>query len=204
MQDFLNFLKEYSFIIGALTGSVAAFFLNLLVNYVKRERKAIGYSIISRKIVESGHKDLEIRYKGQPIKRLYSHQVTVRNVGNRALKELPVRIKFQDTFLEPELSQPDGATFGMTVENNKEIIVNCDLLERGEKFQVGFTSFEGLEQKLPDQYNLILKPTPSISVIARVENLECRDLDTSTYSVEPAELIATVLYEAARRAIGFR
>lgn len=205
MTDFLQFLKDYSFLIGALTGSVAAFFLNLFVNYIKRERKILGYSVVSRKIIEGGQKDLEIRYKEKPIKRLYSHQVTIRNVGNRALKDLPVKIKFDDTFIDPELTQPDGAEFTMTTTNDKEIIVSCDLLERNENFKIGFTSIVEAEEKEPkesSEYIRSILDTPRITVIARVEDLECRDLDVSVYPIEPKDLIASVAYDIVKSFVG--
>jgi hypothetical protein len=198
----LDFLMKYAFIIGALTGSVAAYLLGLFVNYVRREKRMLGFSVRSRKIVELGHKDLTIFYKGQPIERLYSHEVTIKNIGNRALKDLPVKIKFEKEFLDPELNQPEGAQFKMTIENNNEIVVNCDLLERNESLYIGFTSIDLVENDkeldIRDKWrSLVIDRPPKVSVIARVENLQCKDLDTMTYPTL-VELFSIVFSDALR------
>lgn len=197
----LNFLEKYPFVIGALTGSVAAYLLGLLVNYIRREKKILGYSIQSRKIVEIGHKDLTIHYKGQPIERLYSYQVLIRNVGNRALKELPVRIKFESDFLDPELIQPDGAQFKIVIEKSNEIVVHCDLLERNESLKIGFTSIDVVK----NDTNIDIKNSglrginaPKISITARAENLQCKDLDT-LYPTSTSDIIASLAYEVVKR-----
>ena len=87
-----QFIRENSFIVGALTGAVGAFLLKLLVDHLQREKKWIGYSVNSRGIVERGNPNLAITYKNREINRLSSHSVLLRNIGNRPLKELPVRI----------------------------------------------------------------------------------------------------------------
>ena len=78
-----DFIQQNSFVVGALSGGLAAHLLSLLINFFTREKKKKGYSIASRFIVEKGHKDLVIHYKGQEIERLLSHQVIIRNTGNR-------------------------------------------------------------------------------------------------------------------------
>jgi hypothetical protein len=125
-----EFIKENSFIIGALTGGLAAYLLSLIVRYFTREKKRLGYSVTSRKIVERGHRDLEIKYRGQAIERLYSHLVTVRNTGNCASKDLPVRISCDGgKLVEFELANPQGADFQSILEDGDQTLVTPISLE---------------------------------------------------------------------------
>jgi hypothetical protein len=175
-----EFIRENSFVIGALTGGLAAYLLSLIVQYLTREKKILGYSVTSRKIVERGHKDLEIKYRGQAIERLYSHQITARNIGNRALKDLPVCISCDGgELVEFELTSPEGADFQLIhEEGGQTLTINCDLLNRGEQFKVGLTAIDTSSHR--------------VSVIARSENLKCKDITESFY-LSPSSLAFDVL-----------
>jgi hypothetical protein len=182
-----EFIQENSFIIGALTGGLAAYLLSLLVKYFTREKKVLGYSTTSRKIVERGHQDLEIKYRGQVIERLYSHQVIVRNVGNRALKDLPVRISCDGgKLVEFELTAPEGAEFPVTREDDQSLVVDCKLLNRGEHFEVGLTAIDTIAS--------------SISVVARAENLKCKEITEGIFS-DPTSLAAAIAVEMVKAAM---
>jgi hypothetical protein len=82
-----DFLKANPFIVGALTGSLAAYLLGLLVSYIHREKRWLGYSVSSRNIVQKGHSKLEMKYDGRDIVRLDSHAIQLRNIGNRPLNQ---------------------------------------------------------------------------------------------------------------------
>jgi hypothetical protein len=172
-----EFIQQNSFVVGAFTGGLAAYLLSLVVNYLTREKKMLAYSVASRKIVERGHKDLAITYRNQPIERLYSHQVVVRNAGNRALKELPIRMSCKNgKFVESELTVPDGASFNLVSDDTGQtVIVHCDLLNKGESFSVGLTAVDTSSDK--------------ISVTARAENLVCKELSESSSFPELIDLI---------------
>jgi hypothetical protein len=73
----MDFLRQNGFIIGALSGSMAAYLLGLLVSHLRREKKWLGFSVTSRMIVEKGHPDLSLTYKGRGIERLHSHAISV-------------------------------------------------------------------------------------------------------------------------------
>src|SRR5205809_5330701 len=89
----MDFLRQNAFIVGALSGSLAAYLLGLLVSYWRREKKWLGFSVTSRMIVEKGHPDLALTYKSRNIERLDSHAISVRNIGNRSLTKQPIRIE---------------------------------------------------------------------------------------------------------------
>lgn len=77
-------LKDNPFIVGALSGSLAAYLLGLLVSYLRREKRWFGYSIESRSIVKAGDERVSMKFEGRDIRRLDSHTVLIRNTGNRA------------------------------------------------------------------------------------------------------------------------
>jgi hypothetical protein len=155
----VEFLRQNSFIIGALTGSLATFLLKLLIDYLHREKRWLGYSVNSRKIVEAGHPDLHIRYKDRDIKRLHSHSVIVRNIGNVALKDIPIRIVSEGggEIVEHEIQPPEGASFGIVLEEQVTLRIDCDLLNRDEAVTVGFTALDSSNDE--------------VRVVARAENL---------------------------------
>ena len=159
-----EFVQQNSFLVGALTGGLAAYLLSLVVSYLTREKKILAYSVASRKIVERGHEDLIITYRNQPIQRLYSHQVVVRNAGNRPLKELPVRLSCRGgKFVEGEVTAPEGADFRKVLDDTAQnVIVCCDLLNSGESFSVGLTAVD--------------TSSAQIIVTARAENLACKEI----------------------------
>ena len=89
----MEFLRQNAFVGGALSGSVAAYLLGLLVSYWRREKNWRGFSVTSGMIVEKGHPDLAFTYKGRTIERLHSPAISVRNIGNRALTRQPIRVE---------------------------------------------------------------------------------------------------------------
>lgn len=173
-----EFMQQNSFLVGAVTGSLATFILGEIVKYYRREKKTLGYSISSRKIIERGDRDIEIRYKNQEINNIFSNQVTIRNIGNRALKDLPIKIGCDNgKILENELSSPEGANYTISnQDNDKSIIINCDLINKGESFHFGFTSINVESEK--------------ISVIARGENLTLKEISQDPKLKEILEVIS--------------
>jgi hypothetical protein len=87
-----QFLKDNSFVAGALSGSLAAYLLGLLVSHLRREKRWLGYSIESRNIVKAGDSRISMKFENRDIRRLDSHTVIIRNIGNRPLAKVPVRI----------------------------------------------------------------------------------------------------------------
>lgn len=163
-MDMWQFIRDNSFIVGAFSGGVAAFLLKLLADYLQREKKWIGYSISSRRIVEKGNPNLSINYKNLEIKNLTSHSVLFRNIGNRPLKGLPIRISlpFGGQIVEYEIQGPDGAEFACVLESPTVLRVDCDLLNKQETFIMGVTAID--------------TPKGELLISARGENLICKEI----------------------------
>lgn len=157
-----EFIKEYQFLVGAATGSLAAYLLGLFVSHVRREKRWLGFSIVSRNIVHAGPKKLALTYAGAAVNRLDSHTVSFRNIGNRALKQLPVKIECDGgSILDYELSAPAGTEFGAN-STSDYVSLTIDLLNPGEGFSVGLTVADA-------------NGPGGVKPIARAEFLELRD-----------------------------
>lgn len=175
----LQFLHENTFIVGALSGSVAAYLLGLLISYWRREKKWLGFSITSRMIVEKGHPDLALTYKGRNIERLHSHAVTIRNIGNRALTKQPVRIETTggSEIVAHELELPSGAAYSTSLPDSNTLLIDCDLLNPGEAFIIGLTVIDSKDGQ--------------VKATARGENLVCKQISEAVNTEELLNILAS-------------
>jgi hypothetical protein len=168
----LEFIKENSFLVGALSGSLAAYLLGLVVSHVRREKRWLGYLTDNRNIVRSQHSDLAFTFKNVGINRLDSHSVQLRNIGNRALVQLPVRIAASAgaRILEHSIGIPKGASFDAANPYPNEIRVTFDLLQPSETAKIELTVADS--------------PDGLINVIARVDGLTVIDMTDKIASKE--------------------
>ena len=173
----LDVIKNNPFIIGALSGSLASYLLGLLVSYWRREKRWLGYAVTSRNIVQAGSQKLALTYDGRPTLRLDSHTVLFRNIGNRPLSALPVKVQCTGggLILDHELKLPDGASFASTAES-EHITVTIDLLNPGETFSVGLTVADS-------------SGTGGVKAIARAEFLHLQQIGDQTNTLDILELL---------------
>ncbi len=179
-----QFIKDNPFIVGALTGSLAAYLLGLLVSHWRREKLRLVFSVISSTIVERGQPvrvraslpgstrcllsqgsiDLSLRYKNRDIESLHSHTVALKNIGNRPLTKQTVRIELPNggEIAAHELDMPRGATCTTSTEGKGTLLIICDLLNPGEILIVGVVVVDSPEREL--------------AVTARGENLVCEQI----------------------------
>lgn len=88
--------------------------------------------------------------------------------------------------MEYEIAVPEGAIYNCAVENdNKLLIINCDLLNRAEFFKVGFTSIDSKSKR--------------IHVTARLENLTCREITDEDFSLTPSPLLYSILVDVIKK-----
>jgi hypothetical protein len=173
-----DFFKSNPFMVGALTGSLAAYLLGLLVSYLRREKRWLGYSTTSRNIVQQGHSKLSMKYDGREIVRLDSHTILFRNIGNRPLVQLPVRVECASggEIVERELHAPEGASCAAAADGPGKLVVTTDLLNPGEALNIGLTVANA--------------PEIGVKVIARGEFLEVKQIGESA---DTAELLEALL-----------
>jgi len=172
-----EFLKDNPFVIGALSGSVTAYLLGLLVSHLRREKRWLGYSIESRNIVRANDSRLSMTFEGRDVRRLDSHTVLVRNIGNHPLSNLPIRVVASDGahIVEHDLEPPDGANFLVYQSTPNELSVTCDLLNPGEAAAVGLTVADSSDDDL--------------RVIARAEGLTVKRIDSRSSTSELLSLL---------------
>jgi len=181
-----EFIKEYQFLVGAATGSLASYLLGLVVSHIRREKRWLGFSVVSRNIVHEGPKKLTLTYAGATINRLDSHTVSFRNIGNRPLKALPVKIECKNggCVLDYELSAPAGTEFGATSTSDC-VFLTIDLLNPGEVFSVGLTIADA-------------NGNGGVMPIARAEYLELRDTSIDDF-VETFSFTSRLILKALAR-----
>jgi hypothetical protein len=145
-----EFLRDYGVLIAFAGGSLTAYLAQLIVSHFRRVKRWLGYSVTSRNIVEADHSEISVRYREEEIARLDSHGILLRNVGNVALSNIPVRIKSgsNSRILDSELSGPEGAEVIQTMVSQSELTVTCDLLNPGEAVSVGLTIADGDDGEL--------------------------------------------------------
>jgi hypothetical protein len=167
-----EFFKEYGFVVGALTGSLAAYLLGLLVSHFRREKRWLGFSIDSRNIVRAEHSDLSISFKGHPIAGLDSHTVLLRNVGNRPLTRIPVKIVADQTamILEQKMRCPDGIDITGGACGGSEILFGIDLLNQKETVRFDLTVSDSL--------------TGELNMISRMEGVRLIELNSRSISTD--------------------
>ncbi len=176
-RNWFDFFREYGFIIGALSGSLAAYLLGLIVSHLKREKRWVGFSKSGRTIVERGHADLSFTFRGREIDRLDSHEISVRNIGNQALLDQPIRIQTPDgEIVAFEVDRPTGATYGTSQPDGRSVVIDCELLNPGEVFTVGVT--------------VVNSTVGELFVSARGERLVCKEIGGSVNSSELLGILA--------------
>ena len=170
----LEFFRANPFLLGALSGSLAAYVLGLFVSHLRRERRWMGYSVSSRNIVQGGHSKLAMKYENRDVVRLDSHTIIVSNIGNRPLASLPVRVECAKggEIVEHELHAPDGAKCSGVGEGTTALVVTTDLLNPGEAVLIGLTVADA--------------SASDVKVIARGELLEVRRLGSEDKAAERA------------------
>lgn len=173
----MEFLKTYPFIVGALTGSLGAYLLGLLVSYFRRDKRWLGYSISSRNVVMANHSKLKMEFEGKEINRLDSHTVNFRNIGNRPLVSLPAKVQLVGggSIFEFDLHAPEGSNFTIQKDDDEALYVEIDLLNPGEAFSLGITVADSNRNE--------------IKVIARAEYLELKEIDEQKSSIDILEVL---------------
>jgi hypothetical protein len=183
-----DFLRANPFVVGALSGSLAAYLLGLLVSHLRRDKRWLGYSVNSRNIVQRGHSKLAIQYDGKSIARLDSHAIVLRNIGNKPLVQLPVRIEAlgDGAVVESEVHGPEGAKCPSVVDGTAAIVVTSDLLNPGEVVTIGLTVADASRSE--------------VKVVARGELLQVKEIGVRA---DTAELLEALLPHAPLGALLF-
>jgi hypothetical protein len=156
-------IKDYQ-LFGFFGGSVAAYFINMLVQHLRRPKILLGYSVSWHRAVEEGNQGLVVLYKGREIQRLHYFNILLVNIGNRALRDIPVTIKCTSPaeIVEHEVVAPLGANFVTNLSQPSTLYVTCDLLNIKERAEISITVLNGLNKSKHD----------AILVAARHEDMQ--------------------------------
>lgn len=170
-----EFFKQYPFIIGAFSGSLAAYLLGLIVTYLRRDKRWIGYSIENRNVAMKGHTKLKMKFEDRDIERLDSHSVVLSNIGNMALTKQLVTIELDGEIVEATIKGPAGCKIA---EDRKKSTLGLtpDLLNPKERVEIEITSADTSRGDL--------------RVVARGEYLEVKSV--SAVDLDPDLLVAAL------------
>jgi hypothetical protein len=149
-----------------LGGGLVVFLLEQLIAHFHRRRSVLGYIIDTRTLAERSDPDLKISYKGHDVDRVDSHRVTLKNVGNTALNNVPVfvvpasgRLLFYEIKASPGIHCP-------VLTEEPPLAFTFNLLNPGESIDI--------------QVVVLNSPNPSMSIGARANHLRVRDLSNVT------------------------
>lgn len=177
-------IKEYQFLIGALTGSLAAYLLGLLVSFLKRDKLRLTCSIDSRRIAGSERADIKFTYRDQPISYLHSHNMRLVNNGNRSLLNVPIYIKSHvgSKITDIDVYHPVGVKYTKIVGDDIELLITFDMLQPGEYVSIGMT--------------VINSPTETLQISARADKLQFIINSKESFNVESfgVEIMGLVSY----------
>ncbi len=136
-----DFLKQYGSMISAATGSVAAFFLGLLVNHLRRERCTLVYETTSLNAALRGFTKLTMRYEDRDIARLDSHVVVFTHTGNRSLVDISAKIfpLGKGKAHEIECVYPPREDTWAKAQDT-EVVVPIRLLKPGEQIKISLVT----------------------------------------------------------------
>ena len=162
-------------------GGLVVFLLGQIIDYVRREKRWLGYDLSSRCIIQRDDPELEIFYKKNPVQRAVLHSIRFKNIGNRPLKETPI------------ILHPPSGLGGYKAAATSTNLVNCeyfaaprglgvkfDLLNPGEEVSVAFTGFDCPDEKLQIAARQEGVVTKDISGRSRNERLFEIVFDTAT------------------------
>lgn len=130
-------------LIAALTSSVAALLLGFFINFFKRGRLVLQYSVRSTCLaqvdsVPSQGPLLLMKFGNLDIQRLDYHEVSLYNAGNQPLVNVPVRLESSSGgYIAATHAQPPrGAQFSLQPIGLNAIKITTDLLNPGESVTV--------------------------------------------------------------------
>lgn len=167
--------------VSFLGGGLVVFLLGQVIDYLRREKRWLGYDLSSRCIIQRDDPEIEIFYKKNPVHRAVLHSIRFKNFGNRPLKDVPI-------ILHP----PSGLSGYKAVASSDNLVkceyfadprglgVKFDLLNPGEEALVAFTVFDCPDEKLQIAARQEGVVTKDISGRSRNERLFEIIFDTAT------------------------
>ena len=124
-------------------GGLVVFLLSTIKDYLSRERRWLGAQVDSKCIVHRDDPELQITYKGNEVNRIVLHNIRLRNIGNRALNDLPFILHTPAGLsgYRSAATSPDGVMVSY-FEAPGGLGVKCDLIKPGDEVTIAFSAFD--------------------------------------------------------------
>jgi len=151
---------------GFFGGGVVVFILTTLRDYLKREKKWLAVERDSKCLVQKDDPEIKITYKEKEVSRIILHDLKFRNVGNRALSDLPIILHPPSGMsgYKAMATSSDGVDCEW-FSDKRGLGVKLDLLKPGEEAMVSFSVFD-----CPDE---------ELKIFAKQEGVEIKDVKDS-------------------------
>jgi hypothetical protein len=130
-------------------GGVVVFILTGIKDYMTREKKWLGVQLESKCLVHRDDPELKITYKDKEVSRIVLHNLRFRNLGNRALTDLPLILHPPSGMTGYKAAA--GSTDGVSCEyfaDARGLGVKFDLLKPGDEATVAFSVFDCPDEEL--------------------------------------------------------
>lgn len=168
-----------------VSGGLAGSLLMIVYNHYGREKRLLGYRTESVAIaLHQSNEHLKMQYRGIEVNALYSHRLTVKNVGNRTLEGVTVTVKGEGPLIDLEATQlPPLETWkAINDVSNRTAAITLPMLKPNEK--AGFSM-------------LVMDSDAPISVLLRHPDVDLRRLAEADL-MTVRELFLAVLLETIR------
>lgn len=152
----MEFFDKHAWLVGVF-GVVLGVILKAIIDWKTLARKKLGYVIVGNSIIQPTAKEgLLITYHGEPVNRLDSYRIILRNKGNSPLECIPVSIKCSGPIRGTvKYRGPEGESEWNSGETSQQIQTFCleeneqkltferSLLNKGESCAVEFLVANG-------------------------------------------------------------
>jgi hypothetical protein len=170
--QFMEWLKQNLPVVMFLSGSMAAFILGQIVNFLSRKKSTFGYQIDSRNIVSVTTADLVVSYRNLPVQKMDSVTVSFWNLGNQPLINFPVRVQTEGggIIVDLNLRPPEGSLTKVEPIHEYENVITFDLLKPGEEAVLDLTILNSTHGK--------------VKIYARVANVDVKEISSTANSTD--------------------
>ncbi len=142
MKAILDWFKEYPFVAAFVGGFIAIVGIYLAGRRVDRKHVLLGSELLEGCLLnprfKMGHDDIELRYRGDTVKGLWTYEIALRNVGNRALRAvditLPLTIQVAEAVRLMNVKSSSSFDFDEACisRTDNQIVVAIELLQPAE------------------------------------------------------------------------
>lgn len=185
MPDLTSWLmSNIALIVAFGGGSVMALILREVIDYFRRERRLIVYSVLTQTLAQKAHDAIQVTFGGEEVESVHLVTVEITNTGNAALHKVPIYISLPDS--KKWLGDMTVNKPGMHCQfiDAPACAIECDFLNKSDSVTLNLTLLDAVHT--------------DISLHAQFEKLITKRIGRNDVSAE----LAQALIESAYSAVG--